>query len=396
MKKKILFISNNFWPENFRSFDAVNLIKEKTNITVLTGYPSYPEKKYYKNFNFKNDDKINSFKIHRVPTFKRTFNKFSILLNYISFIFNGIFIGTILLKNDKFDYIICFASSPIYQSILTLWFSKIKKCKSIIWVQDIWPETIKEIGYIKNNTILKIIKSTVVFLYKNHDLILTQSISYKNYLKKSFPNTKYLPNPVDKFKNVSNSNQLIKFDKNKKYITYTGNIGLAQNFDLLLKAAKYFKNNSTIKFLIIGNGIKFEIVKKKILDEKLNNVKLFEAIPRDEVFNVLEKSDVLFLSLNDGFISNHVTPAKFQTYTFFSKPILAQVNGDPKYMIEKYKCGFVINNNNFDEMKECICSIINYSKLDLLKIGENAKRLFKNEFSNKLFLGRFLKILNEL
>lgn len=395
MKKKILFISNNFWPENFRSFDAVNLIKEKIDVTVLTGHPTYPEKKYYKYFNLKDDNKIKSFLIYRVPTFKRTFSKLSILLNYISFILNGILIGTIKLKNKKFDYVICFASSPIYQSILTLWFSKLKKCKSIIWVQDIWPETLEEIGYIKNFLIKKIIKSTVNLLYKNHDLILTQSISYRNYLIKSFPNTKYLPNPVDKFDNILKQTKILKIDNKIKYITYTGNIGLAQNFDLLLKAAKFYKNNSFIRFLIIGNGIKFESIEKKIIDQKLKNIVLLEAKPREEIADILKKSDVLFLSLNHGFISNHVIPAKFQTYTSFSKPILAHANGDVKKLIRKYNCGFIVDNDNFEMLKKCIDTIIKYPKSDLKIIGNNSKKLFDKEFSNEIFTDKFMKIIYE-
>ena len=98
--KKILFISNNFWPENFRSFDAVNLIKEKLMLLFLQGI-QHILKKYYKYFNLKDDNKIKSFLIYRVPTFKRTFSKLSILLNYISFILNGILIGTIKLKNKN-------------------------------------------------------------------------------------------------------------------------------------------------------------------------------------------------------------------------------------------------------------------------------------------------------
>ncbi|WP_346984313.1 hypothetical protein [Chryseobacterium sp. POE27] len=47
-KKKILLVSQNFYPENFKSNDiAFELQKKGYNVTVLTGIPNYPEGKYY-------------------------------------------------------------------------------------------------------------------------------------------------------------------------------------------------------------------------------------------------------------------------------------------------------------------------------------------------------------
>ena len=48
-KQKILFISQNFWPENFRSTDVVNnLVNSGYHVEVLTSNPNYPEGKFTK------------------------------------------------------------------------------------------------------------------------------------------------------------------------------------------------------------------------------------------------------------------------------------------------------------------------------------------------------------
>lgn len=396
MKKNILFITNNFWPENFRSNDIVNLLSSNFNITVLTGYPTYPEKKIYKNSEFKKNTFNSHINICRVPTIKRTYNKFYILLNYISFIIFGSTIGVYKLQSFKFDYIICFASSPVYQSILTILFAKLKKSKSIIWVQDIWPETLEDIGYIKNKSILNFIKFTVNYLLKKHDLILTQSEAYKNQIKSLFPKSKYLPNPVDKFEQPFDEQNSIYFEKDIKYIAYTGNIGLAQNLDLFLDVAKKFLNKKKIRFLIVGNGVNFDHIKNRIINEKINNSIIVSAVAKKYIPNIILNSCAVFLSLKQGYLSKFVIPAKFQTYTYFGKPIISNSLGDVESLINKYKCGFVVEDENINKFYTIIDKIMNLSKNELKNYGDNAKTLFKCEFDDKIIIDKFKKIINEL
>ena len=396
MKKKVLFITNNFWPENFRSNDIVNIISQKYDVSVLTGYPTYPTKEKFKNINLNDNFITNSkFKIYRVPTTRKTFNKFSTIINYISFIFLGSFLGTFLIKEKKFDYVICFASSPIYQALLSLLFSKLKKSKSILWIQDIWPETLIELGYIKNKYLIMALNKSIAFLYKKHDLILTQSKEYYMHLNKNYKNCNYLFNPCDKFDSEINTPKNINFNKDYKYLVYSGNIGDAQNFDLLLEAASIIKSEK-LKFLLIGSGSKFKYIENKIKDNFLYNVELHEAISKKELSFVLQRADVLFISLKQNQISRFVIPAKFQTYTFFGKPILCQTDGDVKKMILDYKCGFVINNEKIESMVGELKKIINTKTEDLNRMGQQSNLIYNNYFNDKVFLKSLVSILDEI
>ena len=48
---KILIVSQNFWPESFRSNDiAFELVKRGYKVDVLAGIPDYPEGFYYKGY----------------------------------------------------------------------------------------------------------------------------------------------------------------------------------------------------------------------------------------------------------------------------------------------------------------------------------------------------------
>ena len=95
-KKKLLVISQGYWPEHFPINDLVESIHrdKEFEISVLTGYPNYPEgriyKWYEKNFFSKRYDKHpTGYKIFRVPIMKDKNSKIS-MFSYLSFIIMGI------------------------------------------------------------------------------------------------------------------------------------------------------------------------------------------------------------------------------------------------------------------------------------------------------------------
>ena len=77
-----------------------------------------------------------------------------------------------------------YQTTPITVAIPGIILSKIKKIPFIIWVQDLWPDTIKATGHINNNKIYNLTKIISNYIYKSSTVILTQSKGIRNILKK--------------------------------------------------------------------------------------------------------------------------------------------------------------------------------------------------------------------
>ena len=98
---RILIISQYFWPENFRINEvAEELVKLGHKVYILTGYPNYPKGEVYPEFkkDYKKFSQYKGIEIIRVPILSRKKNNVNLALNYISFLFNSIFIGYFKLK----------------------------------------------------------------------------------------------------------------------------------------------------------------------------------------------------------------------------------------------------------------------------------------------------------
>ena len=225
----ILIISQGYWPEIFPiNIIAKNIVKSKINVNILTGYPNYPKGKIYNGFNSRvtSVKKKNNITINRVPIIPRGINsKFGIILNYISFLLSSIIFAPFLIKIKKIDIILVYATSPIIQAYVGIYLKLFNKnAKLITWVQDLWPNILKETKIIKNNYLLKIISIIVKDIYNRSDIILAQSKSFFKEIKK-ITSTK-----IHLVYNPGYDESELKF-KRKKDITnilYAGNIGNAQ------------------------------------------------------------------------------------------------------------------------------------------------------------------------
>ena len=164
----------------------------------------------------------------------------------------------------KVDTILTFATSPIFQALPAIYLAKLKKKKHILWVQDLWPEVLEDTGYMKNKLFLSFINYFVSKIYKNSDIILSQSESFEKHLKKKYS----LKNKVYTLHQPSDYNFQKYDNKSKKnfFITYAGNFGKSQDFKTILNAFKSEKIEKNIYLNLIGFGKEFKKI-QTLIDE---------------------------------------------------------------------------------------------------------------------------------
>ena len=394
-KQKILFICQNFWPENFRSTDVVNnLVNSGYQVEVLTSNPNYPEGKIYDNYswyNFKSEMYKKKFLIHRVPTIPRgKSNYLLIFLNYLAFIIFGTIFGLIKLKNKKFNYILVFASSPIFQVYVGCIIKFFKKIKLVTWVQDLWPENLIALNIVKNKILINFINYFTNQIYRFNDILIAQSKSFQNILiKRSNKKVFYIPNYAEIF-----NKKVFKKKINKKFtIVYAGNIGKAQKLLTLLKSAKKLKETDMVDIKIFGDGIELTKLKRFKQENNIKHVNFYGKIPKDKILKEYINSDALFLSLAKDKFLNYTIPAKLQTYFSIGKPIIASASGEAKKIILSSKSGYCSPPENEFLLHENLIKLINLNKKTIKKLGKNSKKYYRHNFSNEIITKMFKKIL---
>jgi glycosyltransferase involved in cell wall biosynthesis len=399
---KILIISQYFWPENFRINDVCLGLKERGhNITVLTGKPNYPKGDYFEGYAWKKK----SLEIwEEIPIFRsnlllrRKGGGLRLLLNYFSFAILASF--KVFSIKGPFDKVFIFAPSPITVGIPGFVAKYRFNAPNFLWVQDLWPESIRVAGGVENKFILIVMDVLTRWIYHHTNQLLIQSPIFKNYLlAQNVPDHKivYYPFYAESFYSHLN----IELDNSIKIpdgfkLVFAGNIGEAQSFDTLLHAAKIVKNQGvSIKWLIIGEGRQRLYVKSQIRNLSLEDtVFLMGSFSPQKMPFFFSNAEALVVSLKKSDIFSMTIPSKIQSYMASGRPIIGSLDGIGSEIIEESNSGFTSRAEDSEAFADVVLRLYNLSSDERKNLGVNARQYFEKEFERELLLDKLEKILN--
>ena len=148
---KILIISQYFYPENFRVNTLCKELAARGHVvTVLTGYPQYPQGEIYAGYGFKIPYKKEweGVNIERVKTYPRGKSFIGLLRNCISFVAQAN--KWVQSCSEKYDAIYVFEVSPITVGLPAVKYKKKFGTPIFFNVQDLWPENVQIVLGIQN------------------------------------------------------------------------------------------------------------------------------------------------------------------------------------------------------------------------------------------------------
>lgn len=394
---KILIVTQYFWPENFRINDlAKSMIDKGHEVTILTGMPNYPDgfilPEYQRNPN--DYAHFHGAKIIRVPMITRGQNSaIKLALNYLSYFISASYIALTKLRKQKFDVIFAHGTSPIFQAIPAVILGRYQKTPVYIWVLDLWPESLRAVGVVKNKYLLAGVGKAVTWLYNRIDTILIQSRSFAKNIQKY--NTKpseviYFPNwAEDIFTTDQATSSLITTDPQQFSITFAGNIGDAQDFPTILNAAELLKDNAAIRWVIVGDGRASKWLTEEVAKRQLNNVLLLGRHPLSEMPALFKASDALLVALKTEDIFSMTIPGKVQSYMAAKKPIIGMIDGEAAAIITEAQCGYASSAGDASALAENILKMATSSATSLQIMGENGHRYYMEHFNKE-------NLMNEL
>jgi len=396
---KILVISQYFYPENFRINDLVFSLKKRGHdIEVLTGKPNYPKGEYFNGYSWEGpkQEEIKGIKVHRANLIlRKNGGGLRLILNYFSFVFFGFF-KILKLKGD-FEKVFIYAPSPITVGILGIVAAKKFKCKSYLWVHDLWPESVRVAGDIKSSIILGLVNQMTKLIYKFTDLLLVQSPEFKNYiLNQGVEESKiiYYPYYAEDFYKVvkKDKSYLSKFPK-RFNLLFAGNIGVAQSFDTIVNAFEKLKEHD-INLVVLGEGRDKSRIQEKINEKGLTEKFHFlGSFPPEQMPYYFTCADGLLITLKKADIFSYTIPGKLQSYLACGKPIIGALDGIGNKIISESNSGFASEAENHELLANNILTLYKLSKTEKEKLSNNALIYFNKNFAKEKLLIELEKIL---
>lgn len=388
---RVAVVTQYFYPETFLINDLVEeMVRQGHVVDVFTGKPNYPTGTVYPGFTERGCDE-SSFKglatLHRAPLrARRAGGGRNLLLNYISFVWNGLRHFPRMMHGRKYDIVFVYAPSPITSVIPAILMKLKARAPLFLWVQDLWPESLEATGFVKNKLLLKIVGGMVRVLYTFVDRLLVQSTSFVDPVSRYARRDKisYYPNSyranTDHTVNAQVPESLVTYLQTHFCIVFAGNLGTAQSLDTILAAAVRLVDLPAIKIVMVGAGSRLEWLSAEVTRLKLHNVLLAGAFPQSAMASVFAMSSGLLVTLKEDRIFSYTVPSKVQAYLAAGRPIVAALNGEGARIIREAGAGFASSAGDDEQLARSIKTLHAMPEQERQRMGRAGNAYFQEHF----------------
>ncbi len=350
---KILRFPAYFEPEQFASSFlyqnlSTDIAKAGVDGVVYTPTPTRgvteEVRKYYKSHRIetKHDGRM---VVHRFSLYGEGKNP---ILRAMRYVLQGIiqFNKAVFAKDARSCDVMFIASTPPIQGALA---AMVKKCRRdhipfVYNLQDIFPDSLVGTGLAKKDGLLwKIGRRIENFTYCNADKIIVISQDFKrNIMAKGVPEEKIevIYNWVDENAITpvkDEENELFEefgISRDKFRVVYAGNLGNAQNIEIIVNAARRLKDNKEIEFIIFGKGGLEDEIKATKEKEQLDNLKILPLQPYERVAKVYGLGHVCIVACKPG-LGGAAMPSKTWSIMSSGRAVLANFDeGELKEIVE--------------------------------------------------------------
>lgn len=344
-------------------------------------------------------DKETGVRVIRVPTYAALHRSFfHRVLSFLSFMTCAFFRGLFVRKVD----LVWGTTPPIFQAVSACLIAKLKRVPFLLEVRDLWPEFAIEMGVLKNGFAIFIARYVEKFLYRSAAHIVVNSPAYKEYLVEKGVAS-------DQISIIPNGVESSMFDPNEKgreirkelgidgkfVVTYAGAIGMANDIETLLDAARQILGERGIHIMILGDGKERANLEKKSTELGLTNVTWLGARPKDEVARYLGASDACVAILMNIPMFKTTYPNKVFDYMAAGRPTILVIDGVVRSVVEAADGGIFVPPGNSTALSQAIMKVASNPEWSRAA-GLRARKYVCQHFERKKQSEEFCKLIKRI
>lgn len=405
---KILFLTDNFPPEvnapASRTFEHCReWVRAGHQVTVVTCAPNFPKGKVYAGYKnkFWQTEVIDGVKVIRLWTYITANEGFvKRILDYVSFMLAAILASPFVGRTD-----LVIGTSPQFFTVCAAYVvSRLKRIPFVFELRDIWPESVKAVGAMRDSPIIRFFEKIELFLYRKATRIVSVTESFKRTLiERGIDGEKIqvVTNGVDssRFQPLSKDAELVeRYNLKGKFVAgYIGTHGMAHALETVLDAAAAISkqvDGDRYRFVLLGHGARKEALIEKAEQMQLENVIFIDSVAKEEVPHYWSLLDVSIIHLRKAPLFTSVIPSKLFECMGMGIPTLHGVVGESAEIVEKEGAGIVFEPENSGELVEKLILLQNDPEL-YTRLQANCLDGAKNYDRGEL-AGRMLTILEDV
>ena len=337
-----------------------------------------------------------------IPVYHVPQKKFkSTLLRLIGFVYWHIvsfFIGLTIKNVD----VIVSPSPPLTIGRLNNWLGRLKGCKVVYNVQEIYPDILNKPA---SNLIHRYLRGMEKRVYNNSTACTTiDQVFYDTIVDRFEDKSKLhiIPNFVDTelYHSGVSTDALDKtfFPENDNIkLLYAGNIGFAQDWEPLVRLAEKTKD-LPIEYCLIGMGVRKKWVEEQKAIRGLDKLHILDYQPRLLMPAILAYSDLQYIFMTPeqegmGF------PSKVYTIMACGRPLLVCSGGNTPIVkfLKPIGCAKLVTSHDLeyktDEMAKWLSSI---TREELRDMGSKGESVIQQTYTKEIVTQKYVDLIDSL
>jgi len=293
------------------------------------------------------------------PYFMRRFKVPIRIINCISFAFSSLLAGLFI---GKYDVILTVSHPPLLIGLASFIMGKIKGCKYVYSLQDIYPDILRDLGMVKNGKIFNFLRKIELFIYEKAGKICVLSSQMADNLSQKGIN----PEKIELTPHFTDLNTIVPLSKQNPFareyrldskfvVLFPGSVSYRSDLDTILESAKILSDEENIRFVFMERGELKDAFRRKAASRGLENMVFLPFQPAERFPQVLASADVGLVSLDREF-SAYSVPSKIYNIMASARPVIAVVdeNSEVSRIVREAECGLSVPPGNAGLLAERI------------------------------------------
>jgi putative colanic acid biosynthesis glycosyltransferase WcaI len=369
-------------------------------VEVVTGMPNYPTGRMFPEYRraLYRQEQWEGIPVHRVWLYASMGAGVKRLVNYGSFAVTAL-LG--LARARRPDYLFI-ESPPLLLSVPGLLAAKLWRTPVIFNVADLWPDSVRELGILKDGAVLRAAEWLERWTYARATYVnaMTEGIRATLIERKGVPLHKvlHLINGVDTetFRPGPAEPDLARELgwEGKRVFLYAGTLGLAQGLTVALDAMASLRDRAPeVLLAFFGDGSERQELETAARERGLPNVRFYGARPPEYIARLYRCAWAGFASLKDLPLFDGARPSKIFPAMASGKPVVYSGSGEGGRLIERAGAGLVVRPNDPAALAGAIARLSADPAL-AADLGARGRRFVEAELTWPALLTRWLEDLN--
>ena len=403
----IMFLAQCYAPEDVSAAVlitelATDLAKWGHRVTMVTGAPNYPQGRVFEGYRNRlySAEMLDGVRVIRTWSYispaKKTLPR---LLHYGTYSATAFYGG---LLSGKPDVLVSF-SPPLPLGLSAWLLSRLWQVPWVLQIEDLYPDAAVAAGVMVNKKAIEFFSAMEHCLYQHAHRISIISESFRRtLLGKGVPDSKMEVIPV-----WADPNEVLPLPKQNLFrhkhhldgkfvVMYAGNIGLTSCLEDVLDAAELLKDQSDIQFVIVGEGVKKEMLESEARTRLLTNILFLPYQPREAFPEMLAAADVGLVTLNAGAMLSSL-PSKIFNVMASARPVLSvsPPESEQAHIVHEADCGRNVEPGSPKQLADVITLLKAWGSA-LHEMGQHGRSYLEKYHTRQHCVGAYEHMLIDL